>query len=88
VSGGTWQGVVSTNHIILAPAAKVFTDIAGFPEVREAAQDVQYTFEFQPVQGATFYPIRLTRRNSAGAEKSVTVPFDNKANHYLTPTDF
>lgn len=88
VSGGTWQGVVSTNHVIVAPVGKTFADIAGFPEVRESAQDVRYTFDFTPAPGGTFYPVTIVRTQAGHAEVRTTAAFDAATQRYALPSDF
>ena len=38
VSGGVWQGIVVTNHVLLARHGDAFTDVSEIPEIAEAEQ--------------------------------------------------
>ena len=38
VSGGVWQGIVVTNHVLLARKGDAFTDVSEIPEITEADQ--------------------------------------------------
>lgn len=61
-SGGMWQGVLATQHAVVAPHAGGFKDLGALPEVREDQQDVRYALSVVDDDAAReFYPLRVEK---------------------------
>lgn len=79
VSGGMWQGVIVSNHEIVAPHAGKFKNLSAIPEIREEAQDVRYRIEVVGDDAAReIYPLRVTKIRADKKEGERVVEFDRE----------
>jgi hypothetical protein len=88
-SGGVWQGIVATNHEIVAPNGNTFENISRIPEIREGAQDVKYTISVvDTAKDKKIFPLLVAKLKSDVKEKEMTVSFDDKKRVYALPENF
>ncbi len=88
-SGGMWQGVVVSNHEIVAPHNGGFKNLSAIPEIREETQDVRYAVAV--VDGdpdADVYPLKVEKLESGKKTGERIVGFDRDKWAYQTIGDF
>ncbi|MEQ1512424.1 MAG: hypothetical protein ABL934_07065 [Lysobacteraceae bacterium] len=88
-SGGMWQGIVVSNHEIVAPHDGGFKNLSAIPEIREEAQDVRYTVAV--VDGdpeADIFPLKVEKLESGKKAGERIVGFDRDKWAYQTISDF
>lgn len=79
VSGGMWQGVIVSNHEIVAPHDGRFKNLSAIPEIREEAQDVRYRIEVVDSDAARdVYPLRVEKMRSDKKVGERVVEFDRE----------
>lgn len=88
-SGGMWQGVVVSNHEIVAPHNGAFKNLSAIPEIREEAQDVRYAAAV--VDGdpnAAVFPLKVEKFESGKKTGERIVGFDRDKWAYQTIDQF
>lgn len=88
-SGGMWQGVIVSDHEIVAPSGQGFKDISDIPDIREDAQDVEYRIAVisdDPQRDA--YPLRVEKYRGDRKVGERTVEFDRAKGMYAGIGDF
>lgn len=88
-SGGMWQGVIVSNHEIVAPSGQGFKDIGDIPDIREDAQDVEYRIAVisdDPERDA--YPLRVEKYRDDRKIGERIVEFDRGTGMYAGIGDF
>lgn len=76
-SGGMWQGVLATQHAIVAPHEGGFKDLSAIPEIREDRQDVRYAVSVVDDDAAReFYPLRVEKMRGDSRIGERTLEFD------------
>ena len=87
--GGMWQGILVSNHEIVAPHNGVFKNISAIPEIREEAQDVRYAVTV--VDGdpdLDVFPLKVEKLESGKKTGQRIVGFDRGKWAYQTIGDF
>ena len=88
-SGGMWQGIVVSNHEIVAPHNGGFKNLSAIPEIREEAQDVRYTVAIvDSNQEADVFALKVEKLESDRKTGERTVDFDRDTWAYQTIGDF
>lgn len=88
-SGGMWQGIVVSNHEIVAPHNGAFKNLSAIPEIREEAQDVRYAVAVVDIDpDADVYPLKVEKFESDKKTGERTVGFDRDKWAYQTIGDF
>ena len=75
VSGGVWQGIVVTNHVLLARQGDAFADVSGIPERAEADQAHRFSLrvdESDPSRER--FPIVVTKQPADDTPAEVPPP--------------
>jgi hypothetical protein len=76
-SGGVWQGIVVSNHEIVAPHDGRFKNLSAIPEIREEAQDIRYTISIvDRDQGLDVFPLLVEKLKSDKKIGDRAVDFD------------
>jgi hypothetical protein len=89
VSGGMWQGIVVSNHEIVAPHNGGFKNLSAIPEIREEAQDVRYTVAVVDSDPeADVFPLNVEKLESDKKIGERVVGFDRDKWAYQTIGDF
>jgi hypothetical protein len=88
-SGGMWQGIVVSNHEIVAPHNGGFKNLSAIPEIREEAQDVRYTVAVVDSDPeADVFPLKVEKLQSDRKAGERIVGFDRDKWAYQTIGDF
>lgn len=88
-SGGMWQGVVVSNHEIVAPHDGSFKNLSAIPEIREEAQDVRYTVTVVDSDpDMDVFPLKVEKSASGKQAGERIVGFDRNKWAYGTIGDF
>lgn len=88
-SGGMWQGILVSNHEIVAPHDGSFKNLSAIPEIREAAQDVRYTITVvDDDPDMDVFPLKVERLESGKKTGERIVGFDRDKWAYQTIGDF
>ncbi len=88
-SGGMWQGILVSNHEIVAPHDGAFKNLSAIPEIREEAQDVRYAVTV--VDGdpdLDVFPLKVEKLSSGKKTGERIVGFDRGKWAYQTIGDF
>lgn len=88
-SGGMWQGILVSNHEIVAPHDGAFKNLSAIPEIREEAQDVRYAV--MVVDGdpnLDVFPLKVEKLASGKKTGERIVGFDRSKWAYQTIGDF
>lgn len=76
-SGGMWQGVLATQHEIVAPHEGGFKNLSAVPEIREEQQNVRYVLSVVNDEAAReFYPLRVEKMREGRKLGELTLEFD------------
>ena len=87
-SGGMWQGIIATHHVIIAPYAGGFKDLSAVPEIREDQQGVRYAVSVvNDDMEQDFYPLRVEKIRGDSKLGEQALGFDRARWAYL-PIDF
>lgn len=87
-SGGVWQGMVVSNHEIIAPKDSVFKNLSSIPEIREEEQDTRYQIKIIDSITDSIFPISVKKIKAGVATEERTISFDQEKWMYSLPKDF
>jgi hypothetical protein len=89
ISGGMWQGLMVSNHEIVAPKADSFMNVSRIPHVREEDQDSKYTIKLVDTDtNKKMFPLLVSKQKTGSVVENLTVEFDPIASVYSLPSNF
>lgn len=85
-TGGSWQGTLVLNYVIVTDFDGKFFNVSAVPHIREESQDVEYGLHVANVrQTQPMFPLIVTKTRAGKKIEDITVPFDASKRIYVLP---